>query len=291
MSEFDNVLESETPAAEPVAAEPAQPAPVAQDDDIPEAVEVRPGERMVPVGVIKALREELKARPKAEDLATLKQQLDEARPYAEFLRNNPHLLQPQQPAQPQQPTQTAPQEDQALVELARTLELYDAQTGKPDVGRAAKIRDLTRSEAQQIAQQTIAPVQERTHEQQAANNLQQIVYTAKTADGAPLKQEYLMQAVRSITGALPKGEAMRVLADPTVAEVIKLTALGLQSINDKSAPQAPAAPPLHIESPGGGNEVVLSDGSRRLARMTGRSEADWQKSASRYVPGRANSLE
>lgn len=277
----------ETPAQPPqetAGAEHVQPT----GDDVPEAVEVAPGQRMVPVGVLKAVREELKTRPKAEDLAALQRQLDESKPYVEFLKNHPHLLNP--PAPPE-PARVEPQDDPALVELARTLELYDAQTGKPDTARAEKIRNLTRSEAQQIARSEMAPVQERTYQTQAEANVQQILHTTKTADGAPLEAEYLTAAIKSIAAQLPKGEAFKILADPAVANVVRLTALGLQAQGKKSAPAAPQAEVLHRESAGGSGDVPMSDGSRRLARMTGRTEKDWQDAAKRYVPNRANPLE
>lgn len=242
---------------------------------------------MVPVGALRAVREELKhLKPIAERAAQLEQEVNQSRPYVEFLQRHPQLLNPQ-PAAPE----PDPQDDPALVELARTLELYDSATGKPDVKRAETIRSMTRAEAQSIAQQEIAPMREATYEQKAGANLSSIMQSAKTADGAPLQEQYLKAAVQSITASLPRGEAVKVLADPAVANVIKLTALGLQASTQRSAPAAPASPALHVETAGGSSDVPMSEGSRRLARMTGIGEKQWQDTAKRYQPGRSNSLE
>ena len=92
------------------------------EDEIPEAVEVQPGVRVVPVGVVKALRDEIKAlKPQAQRTADLEREVGAHRAVVEFIRANPHLMQP-----PQVPQQAAPNpgDDPGLVELARTLDLY-----------------------------------------------------------------------------------------------------------------------------------------------------------------------
>lgn len=286
MSTVDGVIDDPQPQPVDAAPEPQVEPPAPTEDDIPEAVEVSPGQRVVPVGVVKALREELRQlKPLAEQAQQLDAYVRDVRPYVEFLKANPNLLQPQTQPQP-----AAPQTDPALVELARTLELYDPATGQPDVARAAKIRDLTRAEAQAIADQRIAPLQEGTHEQRAAANLQAILAT-KDADGRPLEQQYVVQAVQTITSSLPSAEAKRILADPKVAQLLRLTALGMQASAKKSGPVPPTEPPLHVESPGGGGGVVLSEDSRRLAKLAGIPEKDYAERAKRFQPGRSNVLE
>jgi len=293
MSELNGNLEDLQPAAvadppAPVEA-PAPGAPPAEppEDDHPEAVADAAGQKYVPLPALKAVREELKTlKPLAERAQQLEAYVNDVRPYVEFLKNHPQLLQPQQPAQAPQ----APQADPTLVELARTLELYDPQTGQPDVKRAEVIRNLTRQEAQAIAQSAIAPVQARTYEQQAASNLAAIVGTTD-ADGRPLEQRYVMDTVRTITASLPREEALRVLADANVANLITLTALGLQARSKKTGPAPPSAPPLHVESPGGGSQFVMSEDSRKLARLAGIPEQDYAERAKKFQPGRANVLE
>ena len=140
------------PQAPPQAAAPESPPQDAATEDHPEAVEVAPGVKMVPLGALQAVREELKqAKPLAQRAAQLEQQVAQFAPYVQFLQAHPQLLTPQQPAQAAA-TPPAPQDDPALVELAKTLDLYTADA-KPDTTRAAKIRDLTRAEAKREAQQ------------------------------------------------------------------------------------------------------------------------------------------
>lgn len=292
MSEQNGIVDESPAATTPESPPPVEETPqvaapaVDADDDHPEAVADAAGQRFVPVSALQAVRGELKAlKPHAERAQQLEAWANDVRPYVEFLKANPQLLQPQAPA-PAGP----PQVDPALVELARTLELYDATTGQPDVARASVIRDMTRMEAAQIAQATMAPVQERTHEQQAAANLQAITATTD-ADGRPLEQAYVMQAVRQITDSLPKAEALRVLADARVANLIRFTALGLQSAQKKSGPAAPATPPLHIETAGGGSGYVMTEESRKLARAAGVPEKEWTERARAYRPGQSNVLE
>ena len=241
------------------------------------------------VGALKALREELKTRPKAEDMAALQQAVAEARPYVEFLKAHPEILRPQ-PQQAQPAKEPNPQDDPGLVDLAKTLELYDASTGKPDVGRAAKIRDMTRAEAHTIAQEAIAPATQQTYQTQLQANLHWMSQL-KDADGRPLDGSFINSTLKAIYGALPEKEALRVLADPHVAEVVGYTALGRQAAQRKSGPKPPTAVPLHVETAGGGTEIALSESSKKLARLAGKSDKDWAATAKRFKPGAYNSLE
>jgi hypothetical protein len=290
MSESETeTLGGAPPDAVPAAPEPVEaPAPVsATAEELPGAVDLN-GTRMVPIGVVQALREELRSRPKAEDFAQLQQAYEDARPYVDFVRSNPTLMTPPAPAP------VPPESDPQLVELARTMELYDPNTGLPDTKRAQAIRDMTRREAEAIAEARLAPVRETSQESAATENIKRLMADA-AAQGSPIEAPYLLQAVQSITATMPKAEAMRLLSDPRVVDVVGLTALGLQARQKRPASVAPAAPErpaLYTEGAGGVRpEVPMSDGSRRLAKLTGRSEKDWVESAKRYVPGRANSLE
>lgn len=293
MSEVEETLGG-APAVEETPPPPVEPpaetdAPV--EEDIPGAVDLN-GSRMVPLGVVQALKKELKSRPKAEDFAQLRAAYEEARPYVDFVRANPALTAP-----PPEPVAApvAPDDDPQLVELARTMELYDAQTGRPDTKRAQVLRDMTRREAEAIAEARLAPVRETTQEATATDNIKRLM-SDSAAQGQPIESQYLLQAVQSITQNMPKAEAVRLLADPQVVEVIGLTALGMQARAGKAtrvmSPVAPQTPPLYTEGAGGVRpEVPMSEGSRRLARLTGKSEKEWTEAAKRYVPGRANSLE
>lgn len=272
------------PAGQAVQDQPPPQAPA--EEDHPEAVEVQPGVKMVPLSALHGVREELKAlKPMAQRASELEQQVQQFAPYVQFLQAHPELLTPQPAAQPQAP---APQDDPVLVELARTLDLYTADA-KPDTARAAKIRDLTRGEATAAAQQALQPVQERSWEQSAAQNLTWMV-GQKDAFGRPLEERYVVESVRSIYGSLPRGEALRVLADSRVAELITDIAVSRQSRAKPYAapPQAPDGPALHVESAGGATPVHVSeDHTKRL----GMSHDNYVASAKRYQSGKSNVLE
>lgn len=277
---------ADEPSAQPVAQ--AQSPAQAQEEEDPTAGLDGAEEKLQALHhALTSARGQLRElKPLAQKAHQLEQQVNEFRPYVEFLRNNQQLLQPQQAS-----AALSPQDDPALVDYARTLDLY-TQDGKPDTSRAAKLREMTRTEAQAIAQQAIAPVQEATHEQRAAQNLQWIV-GQKDADGRQLEEQYIAQTVGAIYQGMAPADAKRVLADPKVAQLIAYTALGLQAAAKPvgQRPQAPTQPPLHVETAGGGHEVALSDSSKRFAKMTGRTEKDWQESAKRFKPNQSNPLE
>ena len=277
---------SPEPAPDPAPQEAVATPQDAAEDDIPEAVEFQPGVKYVPVGALKAVREENKAlKPLAQRAAELEQQVNEFRPYVDFLRSHPTLLQPQAQQEPVKPSQA---DDPALVELAKTLDLYTADA-KPDTARAAKIRELTRLEAQAVAQQAVAPVQEGAWEQAAAQNLQWMV-SQTDAFGRPLEEAAIVASVRSIYGALPKGEALRVLSDGRVAQLIVNDAVARQSKGKPftPAPKAPTTDPLQVEAAGGGTGPSVSeDHTRRL----GVKHADYEATAKKYKPGQSNVIE
>lgn len=280
----------EPPSAQAPIKATQEPPPQAppEEEDHPDAVEVQPGVKMVPLSALHGVREELKAlKPVAQKAQQLEQQVAQFAPYVQFLQAHPELLTPTQP-QPATPQAPAPQDDPALVELARTLDLYTADA-KPDTVRAAKIRDLTRAEAQTVAQQTVQPIQEGAWEQGAAHNLTWMI-NQKDAFGRPLEESYVIESVRSIYGSLPRGEALRVLADKRVAELITDIAVSRQSRGKAytAPPQAPTAPALHVESAGGATPVNVSeDHTKRL----GVSHDKYVAAANRYQPGKSNVLE
>jgi len=280
--------------AEPRDVTPSEPAQAAPDAElaVPEQPAAAPEEQPHgdPVAAVIALRRELQElKPVAKRAQEMEAALNDARPYVEFLKAHPELLRPQQAA-PQPAKEPDPQDDPALVGLAQKLELYDASTGKPDTARAAEIRNMMRAEAQAIAKQEMAPVTERTHQTQLQANLQWMSQL-KDADGRPLEGSFINSTLKAIYGALPEKEALRVLADPHVAEVVGYTALGRQAASKKSAPKGPASAPLHVETAGGGSEIALSESSKKLARLVGKSDKEWTESAKRFKPNSYNSLE
>jgi hypothetical protein len=287
---------TDAPGFEPAPEEPAAPPQEAVappvEDDAPEAVEISPGIKMVPVSAVIALRKELKAaKPLADKATALESELNQLRPYAEFVRANPQLLERQQPVAP---PQTPPSQDPELITYARRLDLYDAQ-GQPDVTRAAEIRDMVRKDAAMAAAEMVRPVVNQTHEERAAANLNSVL-GQKDAHGRPIAAD----TVKAVVGQLASGlrghpnaqaELSRLLADPQVIQLVADRAFAEQSRSGRPAPQAPLTPALEVESAGGSGSIVLGDGSRRLMKDAGISEKDAVESAKRYRPGRANVLE
>jgi virulence-associated protein VagC len=157
---------------------------------------------------------------------------------------------------------------------------------------AAQIIADQRQVAREEAERVIAPVTQQTHQSQLQANIQWM-QSLKTADGQALEAEFINDTVRSIYGALPKEEALKVLADPKVAQVVGYVALGRQASLKKGAAAPPPAPgpALHVESAGGSSEVRISDGSRALFSKAGISEKDALASAKKFKPGVSNVLE
>ena len=300
--------ETQTLAADDLAPLPADPEPQQEPPADPQAQVVQlPAEDDDPADGLTETEEKLNAlrsaltatrgklrdmKPAAEENARLKQQLEQIAPlipYAQFVAANPHLLQPQQP---QAPAAQEPAKADPLVEA--TAKRYDLYTpdGKLDLERASAIVNDQRQIAKEEAERVIAPVTRQTHQSQLQANIQWMA-SLKTQDGQSLEREFIEDTVRSIYGALPQAEALKVLADPQVAQVVGYTALGRQVATKKSAPAAPPlpGPPLHVETAGGSSEVRISDGSRALFSKAGISEKDALASAKKFKPGMPNVLE
>jgi len=280
-----------TPApAAPVAetAAPADPqAPEAPAEPEVDAVEMG-GQRYVPVAALQAERRERQAlREQANRAVALEQQWREAQPYVEFLRNNPGLLQARQP-DPVAATPSGPKEpDAAVVQLARSLDLYDAQ-GQPDLARAEQIRGLVRSEAQAIARETVEPMQQRSLREQADANFHRVKQTVKTPEGLQPSDDAL-RAVWEMVG-------YQDVSDPRVATVMGVLAHGFDAVRgtNKRPASVPVPPPALVTEASGGNprtRPVLSPMEERIARDKGISATAWAEHTRGYVPGRPTTLE
>ena len=284
------------PAQDPAPVAATEPAAPPADDDVPEAVEVTPGgEKMVPLSALISARQEIKQlKPLAKKATESEAELNQLRPYAEFVKANQQLLQPQ--IQP--PVQQSTEPDPELVDFARTIELYDPATGQPDTKRASKILERTNKQAAVIAQQAIAPLQDQSNESRAVTNLNTVL-ASKDAHGQPITSETVTAVMGQLAQGLmrqghqnPRAEMLRLLADPQVAELIIDKSYRLQSANGRPAQLVPKpGPALEVETAGGSERVNLSEHSKRLMRDAGISEKDAVESAKRYKPGRSNVLE
>lgn len=284
MSDENTGIETPIEETPPEAIQTATVEPAEETHE--EAVELKPGEKYVPLSALMAVRNENKAlKPQAAKAAELESQLNELRPYADFVKANPQLLQPrQEPAPPPDPTK-----DPAIEQYARRFDLYTAD-GKPDVERAKAIIDDNRAVAREEANKLLEPVRNETLAQRAVANVTWMTQQ-KDAAGNPLAQEHIDAVVRSITGQMTKAQALKVLADPAVVQVTTDTAWGRQARSARPVAQKPPGEPLHVETAGGGQGVPITDASRRLAKSAGISDKDFEASAKKFQPGKYNRLE
>lgn len=275
-------IEDDGPATpEPVAVAPAVPEhetpPVTEDPDTAsvDAVEVG-GVKYVPLGAVKGERDR---RQQAETKVQEQDRwINENKPYVDFIRNNPQLL--QRPAAPEPVT---PSVDPKLEQIARTLDLYTAE-GKPDLERAKTFKALVSSEAHDIAQQAIQPYAQQTAQERSSRNFQAAL-GMKDAQGRSPSEK----ALRQVWGIMPVDQT----ADPNVAGILALTAMGMDAINTKPAPAPPAGPPVVTESAGGHPRTRpgLSPLEQRIAKDKGIKESDWAKHTENFQSGRSHQLE
>ncbi len=284
-------LEDDGPAPEPVAAAPEptpEPAPVEAappaEDDVP-AVDVG-GQRMVPLAEVQRLREERRAlREQAAKAAEYEAKLRELEPYAQFVQNNRDLLIQRQVApEPVKPAE--PDVDPDALEAARLMDFYRAD-GTPDVERGARWLSLQEKRAERIAQQRLAPVLEQRQQEQAARNIQTVMQI-KAPDGLTPSQE-AAQAIFSAIGP-------ELAADPRVAQLMGLMALGAEAMRRQPAKPTVAPPstaPVVSETSGGNPRTrpVLSALEERIARERGISASKWAENVANYQPGRPAVLE
>lgn len=254
--------ESPTPEASP------QSEPQAQADETEVELYEHEGQKLVPLGAVVSLRKEIQAlKQQAAKVPQLEQTVNEMRPYVDFVSRHP--------AQPQSPQETAsasPASDPALDTYAKRFDLYTSD-GKPDVERARAIQDENRRIAREEASRLIEPVALQAYEQRAGLNVSQILSTTKDAEGRPLDQQYLGEAIAQLASGLAgdRAQVYQLLSDPSVAAVLADNALGRQARATRAtpAPTPPQNPPLHVERAGGSQVLTLSDVERGRARRYG----------------------
>lgn len=261
--------------AEPAAPDPEKPAEV-------DAVEVG-GQKYVPLGAVKAEREKRQAVEKeAARAVDLERQLNELRPYAEFVKANPQLLQPR--PEPVAPAVPAPVADEATATLAKALDLYDSTTGQLDLPRAKMIRSLISSEAKAISDAAVQPLQARNAQEQSAMNFQRALQVVD-ADGAKPSEASL----RAVWQSMPAADT----ADPRVAGILAMTALGMDRLTKRSPVAPPPQAPAVSEASGGNptTRPALTDLEQRIAKERGMTQAAWQDRTKGFTRGTANTLE
>lgn len=267
-------VEDDGPAA-PVVEAPAAPVEAAPADAEP--AEVQPvevdGTVMVPLAALKSERQQRQ---------TAEKELARVKPYAEFIEKNPNLVRPQAPPPPAPTTFGAPPPDPRLEGLAKSLDLYTPE-GKPDLARASYLQGFMMQTAHQMTQQQMAPLREDNHQTKSARNFQ-VMLATKDASGRPVNPQNLAAMWRSVTAEQS--------ADPDVAAVLALTALGMDAVSRQQQPAAPGAPPIVTEGvTGAPRKASLSQLETNLARERGITDAKWAENTKTFQPGRSNQLE
>lgn len=284
----DGLMDLESDAA-PVApvedATPPAPDPVAPPaEDEPDAVEVA-GQRVVPLGVVKDLRDKVRQlTEKAEKADQLEQWQRENEPALRFLQNNKDLL----VQRVQEPAPKAPAEpafDPDAREAALLMDFYKPD-GTPDDERGSRYLALQDRRAGRLADDRMRPVLQRTQQEQASANFQ-MARQFKDVNGESPSDASL----RAVWSAMPPD----LVADQQVAGVLTALALGLDRLNGpKRGPSVAVPPPALVTEGSGGNprtRPTLSAFEERIAGERGVSATKWQENTRGFTPGRAQALE
>lgn len=254
-------VEAAPPILEDTAAEPGAVERDVESDtlEIPDSSQPDGKAKYVPAAALAGVRRELKDAKAAlqqakegsakatqleQTVAHLQQQVEQLTPYVQAYQAAV--------AQPQ----TAVEDDSEARELAVTLDLYKPD-GTPDVDKAKKTLALMDKRARTHAEQSIAPLQQRSIAQQSHYNLQRALNT----DINGVKPD------PAITRALWARLDPSVTANEEQAKHLVIQALGMTVMQGKAAATAPTTtqrtatgqfakaedipPPLHVEKAGG----------------------------------------
>ena len=220
---------------------------------------------------------------KAARADQLEADLGAVRPHVEYLQQNPHLMKRDEAPELQKVS------DEEAERFARQYELY-GPSGL-DLGRAKRIiadqHATIKRVATEAAQEAVGPIKQGTHVQQARQNFAWAAQQ-RGPDGRPLVDPTVLSQVF----AYAIQQNPEYAADPTNAAALLRVAIGEQVMSGKTVPAAPIHEPLFSEAPGGrrGGEYQISEVEKRMASVTGVSEADWAKRAQGYQPDADNVL-
>jgi hypothetical protein len=277
---FGTSLEDDAPAPPPVVEAPVAVAPPEEPPavDEPEAVEVN-GAQMVPIAAVKAERaRRQEAERQAARVPELEQWHRDAAPYVEFLKANPDFLKPKQ--EPVAPAD--PKADPELVQLAQTLDLYDA-AGQPDTKRAGVMAGLIDKVAERRVQHAVQPFQQQTAQQQAQVNWARAMqYTdpeGRRVDPVVLRNLWETSKLEDV-------------ADPNYVRVLTLTAMGAERATKR--PTTPVPPQALVTEASGGHprtRPTLSTMEEKVATDRGKTATQWQDLTKGHQSGRPSQLE
>lgn len=278
-------LESDAPVPEPEQA--AAPAPVMDAapiaDDEPDTVEVA-GQRVVPLSVVKELRDKVRTlTEKADKADQLEAWQRENEPALRFLQNNRDLL--VQRVAPDPTPAPEPQADPDAREAALLMDFYKPD-GTPDVEKGARWLALQDRRSGRLADERVQPILARTQQEQANVNYH-MARNIKDANGEMPSDESL----RAVWQSMPP----ELTSNQQVAGMLAALALGMDRMRaprkNVVAPQTTA--PLVSESAGGNPRTrpQMSAIEERIARERGVSATKWAENTAGYQPGRATALE
>lgn len=284
----------------------ADPPPVAAAPETPEqedaaldklieeqAIDLPDGtDKLVPLSAVTTARAKLtKAREqlaeakqgsaKASELETkvadLERQLNHALPYVQAYQAA--LQQPQTPAA----TGPTPQERAALEEIAKDYDFYKPD-GALDLERAGRHQARIRKEAEAIAQQQIAPIQQQTESARSASFLASAKLTK-----APSGQQPDPEILETVWSRLdPKLTATKEGAIQAWNVALGYSvAMGKAITAEKPAPKTELPPPLLTERAGGRETpgATLTEDDKRMARQLNISDKEYAEGLSMMPQG------
>lgn len=236
------------------------------------------GKKFVPLSAVSKAREKTRlAKERADKLegenAQFKDFAQKAQPWLDALKSRPDIVESLRTGEvPASKTTAAEEIDPTLVDMAKSLDLYDAQA-KPDVGRAKTIREFIRREAQAVAVETVRPWAQTTAQGQSEVNFQRMA-SLRGKKGQTIAPEYLKQF-----WALANQPGADVLANPEAAMITALAAAGYQYLyGEEPAKVQMPGEPLVSESAGGRHEpMALTERHQRLARELGQTPEQFAK--------------
>lgn len=284
------VVETPPPAA--AAPPPAVETPPNQDEPEPEGtILAANGEKLVPLGALRAERGKRKDAEKAletqkSEFEPLKQKavkydeaasyLQQAKPYIEKAKAD--LQRQHAPVEPRGPLSPTEAE-----EYAKDFDLYTAD-GKPDIVRAQRIAARHEKMSERKAQQMVTPLVQNEAQRTSQMIYQQIIAQPEI-NGFKLDKRFLDEAWQAVPPEM-------IAANPNVANVVRLVAMGRQIESGHKPVQAPP-PVVETASVGTGaqRDQPLTQSSQRFQQASRMKPAEFKETREKYTPGAPNSLE
>lgn len=267
-------------------------------DEVPDGtIEASGGVKFVPLAAVQEARgkaKEAKAELEASktrmaqmeravaEYEALKPKLQEAMPIIEAVRRRPDLVKMAYEPAPEPPKPTGPLSVEDAAEYAKDMDLYTAD-GQPDTARAQRLAARQQAIAEKQARALVAPYEQATLTQQARTMREQ-VGAMKDAQGRTVDAAALDNMFQSVPPELA--------ARPEVASVLYYAAKGYAEHHAKG--RGDAAPPVVLSESLGApksDPASLNAIDERFMRAADIKKSDYAKTASRFVPGRVNTLE